>query len=106
MGFFQIRPLTYEYMSFKVVFFFYYWLLWPFCSAERNDFSSFGRGSPNIFFCNYFEIGPLAYMEILFKVVFCLTLVAILFSERNDLNMFGRGSLKDHFCEIILKSGY
>ena len=31
--------------------FFYFWLWWPFCSAERNHFSNFGRGSSKEHLC-------------------------------------------------------
>ena len=52
--------------------------VFQFLALERNNFSNFGRGSPRKLF---FEIGPLAYLEILFKVFFLfLALAAILFS--------------------------
>ena len=60
-------------MSFSVFFCFY--LLRPFCSAKRNDFSHFGRGSPKKYFCFFFfffffiYIGPLAKEEMSFEEI-------------------------------------
>ena len=51
--YFEIWPLAPEEMRFKVCcFFFSIFYLWqPFCSAERNHFSNFGKGSPKEHFC-------------------------------------------------------
>ena len=39
-----------------------------FCSAEKNHFSNFGKGTlEEHFLCNYFEIGPLAWEETSFN---------------------------------------
>ena len=85
----------------------FFLLWWPFCSAERNNFSNFGRGSPKQLLCeiilkwDYWPRRRSHYKGFLF-----LALAAILFSRAEPFYYFVRGSPKEHFYEIILKSGH
>ena len=63
-------------MSFKVCLFFYLWR--SFCSAERNDYNNFGRGSPKKHFYEIImELGQWSRRRWRLNVFLCLALVAI-----------------------------
>ena len=86
---------------------FFYFLLWrPFYSAERNDFSNFGRGSTKEHFSEIIlKIVHWSRRRCHLKVFFLfLSLVAILFRATHHFRNFGRRSSKENFYEIILKS--
>ena len=59
--------------------FFYFKLWWPFCSAEQNHFSIFGKGSSKKYFCKIImKSGHLSGRRCHLKVFFSiLALVAI-----------------------------
>ena len=91
--------LTVFFFCLFVVFFL---LWWPFCSAEQNHFSNFGRGSSKEHFC-----------EIILKSThwpwrrgrlkgFSIFSSGGHFVQQSN---FGRGSSKDHMCEIIFEIG-
>ena len=81
--FFETKPLVWEEMSFKVVVFFLYFMLWwRICSAEWNNFNNFGRGSPKEHFCEIILKSFLwSRRGYLLKVFLFLALVAILCSR-------------------------
>ena len=68
-------------MSFKV--FFLFFLLWrPFCSAKQSDFSKIGRGSSKKYIHEMFlKSGNWPRRRCRLKVFLFLALVAILFSR-------------------------
>ena len=60
---------------------FYFYLWWPFCSAERHDFSSIGRGSPKKHSVKLFlKVGHWSMRGCHLTVFLFLALVAMLFS--------------------------
>ena len=75
----------------------------PFSSAERNDFSNFGRGSPTDLFCEII-LKPVHWSQRRshLKVFLFFAPAAILFSGAEQFNNFGRGSPKEHFCKNIM----
>ena len=83
---------------------FYFYLWWPFCSAERNDFSNFGGGSPKKHFCEIsLKSGHWAGRWRRLKVFF--SILAASSAEQKGLSSnFARGPPKERCCEIILKS--
>ena len=73
-------------------------LWWPFCSAERNNLCTFGRGYPEEQFCRLFWIWTR-----------CLKIFNLEHwqpsssAEQNHLCNFYQGHYEEQFCEIILK---
>ena len=77
----------------------------PFCSAEQNFFSNFGKGGTLLW--TYFEIRTLAAAEMSFKCFFLfLALATFCAAKRSHFNIFGWGPLMKHFYANILKSGH
>ena len=74
-------------MSFKGFFYFYLW--WPFCLAEQNDFSNFGKGASEEHFCEIIlKSGHWPGRRCHLKVFLFLALVAILFSRAKLFRQF------------------
>ena len=58
-----------------------YFLWWPFCSAEQNHFSNYGKGVLEEHFCEIIlKSGPWPSRRCCLKIFFCFALDAILFS--------------------------
>ena len=54
--------------------------------------------------CHYFEFGPVAQEEMLFKDICYLDFwLPFCLAEQNQLCNFGRWHHEEQFCEIILK---
>ena len=78
--------------------------LQPFCSAEWNHLSNFGRGSLKEHLCEIIlKSGhwPRRCLKFFFLSIFSFGSHFVQWSSH--FNNFGRGSPKEYFCVIILK---
>ena len=84
----------------------YICLLWrPFCSAERNKLSNFGKGSLEAHFCKIvLKSGHLPRSRCRFKVIIILALAAILFSRSERFLQFGLRVLSGTFLSNYLEN--
>ena len=76
----------------------YFKLCRPFCSAERNDFSNFGKESSEEHFCEIIlklEHWPRRRCRL--KVSYCQLWRPFCSAERNGFNNFGRGLPKEQW---------
>ena len=91
-------------MSLQDVFYFKLWQ--PFCSAEWNDFSTFGKGSSKKHFCEIIlKSGHWSRKRGHFKVFSIFSSGGhFVQCNRTSFAILVEGYPKKHFCEIILKS--
>ena len=97
MKLFEIGPLALEEMSFYRFFYFYLWR--PFCSAERNHFSNFGRSSKEHSYDFFYKLVHWPRRRC------CLKHFSTFRSDGRFVQLSGTiiAISKEHFCEIILK---